>query len=155
MTDCQNSHLDGTCECISDHPLEEAIRAAEAIHPAWTDPNDPAAPRYVYAEIGNASDDPSYSQIRRAHIVNTALSLINGDRQGTYGDAAEDFTRTGRMWAAILGLPEVKPEQVALCMTAVKLGRLCHSPAHLDSWIDAVGYLALGGDIALSHDDQP
>lgn len=84
----------------------------------------------------------------RDQILDTAKSLISGDRQETYGDAADDFTRTGKMWAAILGVDTVTPEQVALCMAAVKIGRLCHTPTHRDSWIDACGYLALGGDIA-------
>ena len=81
-------------------------------------------------------------------ILDTAAGLVAGDRQETYGDAAVDFTRTGKLWAAILGLPEVSAEQVALCMTAVKISRLCHTPNHADSWVDACGYMALGGDIA-------
>ncbi|AYD82051.1 hypothetical protein I5G60_gp57 [Mycobacterium phage Saguaro] len=125
-------------------PPSLAERAAEG----WT-PDD--GPTQLYADmppITTAAERPADSRARREHIVNTALSLINGDRQDTYGDARTDFIRTGRMWAAVLGLPEVRPEQVALCMALVKVGRLCNSPAHLDSWIDAVGYLALGGDIA-------
>lgn len=85
---------------------------------------------------------------KRSRILNTAKQLINGDRQNTYGDAAEDFTRTGKMWAAVLGLDTVTPEQVALCMTLVKIGRLCQTPNHEDSWVDGCGYLALGGEIA-------
>lgn len=82
------------------------------------------------------------------HILSTAAELVGGDRQQTYGDATEGFTRTGKLWATILGVDEVTPEQVALCMAAVKISRLCHTPNHSDSWIDACGYLALGGDIA-------
>lgn len=84
----------------------------------------------------------------RDHILNTAKRLISGDREQTYGTAIDDFTRTGKMWAAILGLEEVTAEQVALCMAALKIGRLCNTPNHADSWVDACGYLALGGDIA-------
>jgi len=81
-------------------------------------------------------------------FCDTAKGLVSGDRRATYGDALTDFTRTGRMWAAILGVDEVTPEQVALCMAALKLGRLCNTADHEDSWVDAIGYLALGGDIA-------
>lgn len=84
----------------------------------------------------------------RELILHNAKMLISGDRQQTYGDAATDFTRTGRMWAAVLGLESVTPEQVALCMALVKVGRLCETANHRDSWIDACGYLALGGEIA-------
>lgn len=81
-------------------------------------------------------------------FCDTAKKLVGGDRRAIYGDAAEDFTRTGKMWAAILGLDEVTPEQVALCMAALKMGRLCNTVNHLDSWVDGIGYLALGGNIA-------
>lgn len=84
----------------------------------------------------------------RVTVMARADSLINGDRQQTYGDASEDFTRTGKMWAAILGIPEITPTQVALCMVALKVGRLCESPTHQDSWVDSVGYIALGAEIA-------
>lgn len=88
----------------------------------------------------------------RDEILEEAARLISGDREDTYGSAIADFTRTGKMWAAILGVPEVTAEQVALCMAAVKIGRLCHTPNHPDSWVDACGYLALGGDIAATPD---
>lgn len=83
----------------------------------------------------------------RDHILNAAKRLISGARQESYGDARDDFTRTGKMWAAVLGLDGVTPEQVALCMLLVKVGRLCESPDHQDSWIDICGYAALGGEI--------
>lgn len=84
-------------------------------------------------------------------ILNNARMLISGDRKKTYGDAAKDFTRTGKMWAAVLGVEEVTPVQVALCMALVKIGRLCETEDHRDSWIDSCGYLALGGEIAKSR----
>lgn len=84
---------------------------------------------------------------KRTEILGTADKLINGDRNTSYGDAAEDFTRTGKLWAAVLGVEHITPEQVAICMALVKIGRLCHSPDHLDSWVDCCGYLALGGEI--------
>ena len=88
----------------------------------------------------------------RDAILAEAGRLISGDREGTYGDARDDFTRTGKMWAAILGLThDIPPEKVAMCMAALKIGRLCRSPGHADSWVDACGYLALGGDIAASR----
>jgi hypothetical protein len=83
-------------------------------------------------------------------LINDANRIISGDREAVYGDAGEDFTRTGKMWAAILGLDAVRPEQVALCMTALKIGRLCETPNHRDGWVDGIGYLALGGQIALN-----
>lgn len=91
---------------------------------------------------------PTRVERERDRILAEAGRLISGDRERDYGSAVEDFTRTGKMWAAILGVDEVTAEQVAMCMTALKLGRLCNTPNHRDSWVDAIGYLALGGDIS-------
>lgn len=110
-----------------DHPLEDALKAAEGWSPF------------------NAHPRP---QRERDNLLAEAGRLISGDRERDYGSAVEDFTRTGKMWAAILGIEEVTAEQVAMCMTALKLGRLCNTPNHRDSWVDAIGYLALGGDIS-------
>jgi len=83
----------------------------------------------------------------RSSILATANDLINGQRARDYGDAAENFQRIADLWRPVLGV-EVTPEQVALCMTQLKIARLITSPVHQDSWIDACGYLALGGEIA-------
>jgi hypothetical protein len=85
--------------------------------------------------------------MKRDEILGTAYFLIAGDRQQVYGDAREDFTRTGNMWSEVLGV-KVTPEQVAICMALLKIGRLRNTPSHEDSWVDANGYLALGGEIA-------
>jgi hypothetical protein len=74
------------------------------------------------------------------NIALEAVSLVFGDRQDSYGHPFDDFTRTGRMWAAILGLDEVTPEQVALCMVALKLSREAHRHKR-DNLVDAVGYV--------------
>lgn len=73
-------------------------------------------------------------------ILEEALRLTTGDRQSDYGHPIHDFTRTGRMWGAILGIPDVSPEKVAMCMVAVKLSRECNKPKR-DNRVDACGYL--------------
>lgn len=84
----------------------------------------------------------------RDQVLATAAGLISGDRHKDYGDASDDFTRTGKMWAEVLGVEKITPEQVALCMLLVKVSRLSNTPTHADSWVDICGYAALGGEIA-------
>jgi hypothetical protein len=103
-----------------------------------------------YVPAGGALKGSSKHDNTHDGLINDANRIISGDRNAVYGDAGEDFTRTGKMWAAILGLDAVRPEQVALCMTALKIGRLCETPGHRDGWVDGIGYLALGGEIALN-----
>ena len=85
--------------------------------------------------------------MNRADTLPTAEQLINGDRARNYGDAATNFQRIADLWTPILGVT-VTSEQVALCLTQLKIARLIQSPTHEDSWVDAAGYIALGGEIA-------
>lgn len=74
-------------------------------------------------------------------ILEEAQRLVHGDRGGDYGHPIDDFTRTGRLWGAILGLPgPVPPETVGLCMAAVKISREVNRPKR-DNRVDAAGYL--------------
>lgn len=71
-------------------------------------------------------------------VLNEAQRLVHGDRNASYGHPLDDFRRTAKMWSAILGV-EVRPEQVGLCMIAVKLSRECHRPKR-DNLVDIAGY---------------
>jgi hypothetical protein len=73
-------------------------------------------------------------------ILQEAQRLTRGARQGDYGHPLDDFTRTGRMWAAILGVERVTAEQVGLCMVALKISRQCNKPKR-DNLVDGAGYM--------------
>jgi len=87
------------------------------------------------------------SSVNRVDVLNQAEQLINGPRAQDYGDARENFGRVAQVWSALLD-QHIEPEQVALCMTALKMCRLAKTLDHTDSWIDAAGYIALGAEIA-------
>lgn len=95
--------------------------------------------------LAQVPDQPD--KFSRETVLTTAEQLINGDRAKDYGDASENFQRIANLWAPILGV-EVTATDVALCLTQLKVARLITSPAHKDSWVDAAGYIALGGEIA-------
>ena len=80
-----------------------------------------------------------HMDIFNENILAEAERLVYGDRQTDYGHPKDDFTRTGRLWAAILGVTEVTPTQVGLCMVAVKISRHCNSPKR-DNLVDGAGY---------------
>lgn len=71
-------------------------------------------------------------------ILLEAEHLVHGDRNKDYGPPIEDFTRSAKMWSAILGI-EVRPEQIPLCMIAIKLSRECNRPKR-DNMVDIAGY---------------
>ncbi len=72
-------------------------------------------------------------------VLMEANDLIFGAREQDYGDAQKSFGRVAAMWAVILEC-DVTPEQVCLCMAALKMVRLLHQPRHRDSVIDLAGY---------------
>jgi hypothetical protein len=78
-------------------------------------------------------------------VLHEADRLINGERQASYSHPLDDFTATGRMFAAILTgflgfeVPDIPAEYVALMMVGVKLSR---ESRHFkrDNRVDGPGY---------------
>lgn len=73
-------------------------------------------------------------------ILKEADDLVTTARQAVYGHPFDDYSRTAKLWSAVLGA-EVTPEQAALCMIMVKISRLVNSPDHRDSQVDVAGYI--------------
>ena len=82
---------------------------------------------------------PSMVRLDKEDVCDIAKRLTSYDRQTDYGSPIEDFTKQAKMWGAILGV-NVTPQQIAMCMIAVKLSRLTNSPRHKDSCVDIIGY---------------
>lgn len=93
------------------------------------------------------------SESTRETILQEAQRLVHGDRNADYGHLIEDYTRTGRMWGAILDgwlrqqpgfeaippVPDVDPRIGCLMMAAVKLSREVNAPKK-DNRVDLAGY---------------
>lgn len=74
---------------------------------------------------------PPPSMLRAAH-------RIVQRRRRAYGHPKQDFSRSAKIWSAILGV-SVTPQQVALCMIGVKLSRECYRHRR-DNCMDIAGY---------------
>lgn len=68
-----------------------------------------------------------------------AQRLVHGDRGAAYGHPIDDYTRTGRMWGAILGIGDIDPRLCCLMMAAVKISREVNAPKR-DNRVDLAGY---------------
>jgi hypothetical protein len=68
-------------------------------------------------------------------------------RSKAYGDPVSSMATVAARWSLTLGQP-VTPAQVALCLIDLKLARLAHDPAHLDSILDVAGYAAVLQEVA-------
>ena len=84
--------------------------------------------------------------MKREDILDKAQELVSVTRDEIYGDPLTNHQRIADLWSAILDT-DVQPEEVVLCMIAVKMSRLCNTNDHDDSWVDIAGYAALGGEI--------
>jgi hypothetical protein len=71
-------------------------------------------------------------------VCQEADRLVSHDRQDSYGHPFHDFSRTAKIWGAILDM-EVTARQVGLCMMGVKISRHCNS-SRRDNMTDAAGY---------------
>lgn len=92
----------------------------------------------------------------RQYILNSAASIVTGDRESVYGSPESSFSTISHFWATYLqtrfhlSLP-LEPFDVAALLALLKLARLAHSSGqHLDSWIDLAGYAACGGEASQS-----
>ena len=61
------------------------------------------------------------------------------ERGDSYGSITQCHQRIADLWSVILE-KKIEPEQVALCMIAVKQARLMETPNHEDSIQDILGY---------------
>lgn len=85
--------------------------------------------------------------MNRAEILDHARQAITVDRAATHGEAEDCFGLIADLWSADLGVP-LTAVDVARLMVLFKLARAKGNPEHADSWIDAVGYAAIAGEMA-------
>ena len=71
-------------------------------------------------------------------LLNKTADVIK-QRGEDYGSILDNHTRIAKLWSVLLDT-DVTPEQVALCMIAVKQARLMETPDHVDSVQDILGY---------------
>lgn len=84
--------------------------------------------------------------MKRTDILEAANTAVTIDRNATHGDAENNFGLIAAYWSAHLGSP-VSASDVAIMMTLLKLARAKGNRTHIDNYIDAAGYVAIGGEI--------
>lgn len=84
--------------------------------------------------------------MNRNDILDASKQIINGERQGTYGNAENSFAVIAGFWSVYLDKP-ISPADVADMMILMKVARNSSGVYKEDNWIDICGYAALGGEI--------
>lgn len=95
--------------------------------------------------LGNATNE---NKTIRRFVLDEANKIVNCDRNEQYGEPEDNFATIAKLWSAYLDV-SLYPMDVAIMMTLFKIGRIEAYPDKADSWIDAVGYIACGAEIAL------
>ena len=97
--------------------------------------------------------------MQRAELLKAAEKAVM-DRGLNYSKPEDNFERIARLWNAHLHNRNLLkhsygllPEDVALLLGLVKVGRLSNDFSHRDSWIDLAGYAACGGEIATANEN--
>lgn len=85
-------------------------------------------------------------------VLLEAQRLVHGDRQAAYGHPFDDYTRTGRIWGAMLGIPDIDPRLCCLMMAAVKISRECNAPKR-DNRVDGAGYFECADMVARRQEE--
>lgn len=96
------------------------------------------------------------AEITRKHILDEAEKCVCQDRQEQYGEPENNFRVIAAFWDDYLRARRyisgfnfsLKPHDVAMMMALLKIGRIATGQFHEDSYIDAIGYLALAGELA-------
>lgn len=94
----------------------------------------------------------------RAEILECAKRCVCEDRNNSYGEPEDSFRNIADYWTTYLRHNCVRsgagvcvsPSDVAIMMALFKIARIetADSPV-TDSYVDAIGYITCGGDIAI------
>lgn len=94
--------------------------------------------------------------ITRKTVLQKAEKCVCGDREQDYGSPEDNFKTIAELWTTYVKRKCIcdnvdvciSAEDVAVMMTLLKIARIAGGNFKEDSWVDAIGYLACGGEIA-------
>mgnify|MGYP001027570748 FL=1 len=83
----------------------------------------------------------------RCETLDTAKEYVTKDRAATHGDMESNLTTIANLWSIYLDTL-IKPHDVGVMMTMLKIARIKSNPHNPDNWIDGCGYLACGNELS-------
>ena len=88
--------------------------------------------------------------MKRAEILDTAKQYVTKDRDATHGDMEDNFDSIAELWQIYFNNEwDFTSTDVAVMMTLLKIARLKSNKSNPDHWVDACGYMACGGELAI------
>lgn len=87
----------------------------------------------------------------RSDCLKAALSIVEGEREATYGTPEDSFSTIAAFWRTYLQgrvAGSIDAADVGVMMMLLKVARISHRKDHLDSYIDAAAYAACAVECA-------
>ena len=86
-----------------------------------------------------------------------AKAVITGERQDSYGSPEDSFYQISLYWSAYLSAKvhdiQLEPLDVAHMMALFKIARMQGQKPKIDNYVDAIGYLDIGGKMVADDDN--
>ena len=94
------------------------------------------------------------TEITRKSILAEAEKCVCTDREEQYGSPESNFSLIARLWREYLDADKpITAHDVAMMMALLKIARIRTGRRTEDSYVDACGYLACGGEIELKGEE--
>lgn len=88
--------------------------------------------------------------MKRSEVLHEAEKCICGQREQDYGSPEQNFSIIANLWSDYLDA-DISALDVAMMMCLLKIARIKNGGGTGDSFVDLVGYAAIGGEI---HDSN-
>ena len=104
---------------------------------------------YAY-ELTKGGKPPKEGTYTRSNVLDTAKQYVTEDREATHGEMEDNFQSIGMLWEQYFSYEwSFSPTDVAVMMALLKIARLKSNKDNPDNYIDACGYMACAGELAL------
>ena len=93
-------------------------------------------------------------------VLETAASLVGGDRAAQHGDKLANFRSIAHIWNGTLAAAGVQTSRpldahdVATLMEAMKIARRYTGELNIDDFVDAAGYAGVAYEVRLRENEQ-
>lgn len=104
---------------------------------------------YTY-ELTKGGKPPKEGTYTRSSVLDTAKQYVTKDREATHGNMEDNFEAIATLWNQYFDCERsFSPIDVAVMMALLKIARLKSNKDNPDNYIDACGYMACAGELAL------
>lgn len=83
----------------------------------------------------------------RGDYLEAAKEIVCNNREAQYGSPEDNFNNIAMLWTNYLETI-VTAKDVSIMMALMKIARIKTGTFKEDSWVDAIGYMACGAEIA-------